>query len=328
MVPEDDGSEIQAEGDSGGPCTKPVGRAFPSTAALAQFQFYVHSAHEYVLDEGGHPIGDGRARGATTEHFRDWALGIMKFGVGLYSDRNFKGNVETVANSTVALSRVGGISSVRVPPGWQVRLWDGIVPGNGNGSPILTGDVPVVPAGWDDRALSVEVLQNGVQIYRDISFAGTTRTLQPGRYDAADLGTLNNNISSLRVPSDWRVQAFADAGFTGRQLTFYGSTIGSLGSENDNISSIIVEQAVTVYTDEFFMGEYQILWEGSHDFDDIVTPTESISSIIVPPGYQVIAYEGINFTGRNTGITSSQLWMPQGWDNTIASLRVSRLQER
>jgi hypothetical protein len=322
MVPEDDGSEIQAMGDSGGPCTKPVGRAFPSTAPLAQFQFYVHSGHEYVLDEDGNHIDDGRARGATTQHFRDWALGIMKFGVGLYSDRNFKGNVETVANSTVALSRVGGISSVRVPPGWQVRLWDSILPGTGNGSPILTGDVPVVPTGWEDRAQSVEVLQNGVQIYRDISFAGTTRTLQPGRYDAADLGTLNNNISSLRIPSDWRVQAYTDAGFTGRQLTFYGSTIGSLGSENDTISSIIVEQAVTVYTDEFFTGDYQILWEGQHDSEDIVIDPWTISSLIVPPGFQVVAYESTDLTGRNTVFTSTQLWMPQGWDNSIGSMRV------
>jgi hypothetical protein len=41
-----------------------------------------------------------------------------------------------------------------------------------------------------------------------------------------------------------------------------GSSIGSLGGINDTISSIIVEQAVTVFTSDLYYGDYQILWEG------------------------------------------------------------------
>jgi hypothetical protein len=247
----------------------------------------------------------------------------MKFGVGLYSDSNYKGDVQTIANSAVALERVGPrIASVRVPPGWQVNLWDSPLPGLGNFYPV-TGNLAEVPTSWRDRIASVEVLQNGVQIFKDASFAGTTRTLAPGRYDAADLGTLNNSISSLRIPSDWRVRVYTDPGFTGAFRTLYGSTIGSLGAAfNDTISGIVVEQAVTVYTDEFYFGNYQILWEGDFEYDDVVIPDWSISSIIVPPGYSVTASDS---EGLWTRFTSSQLWMPDGWDDRITSLSVRPL---
>jgi hypothetical protein len=174
----------------------------------------------------------------------------------------------------------------------------------------------------------VSVAQNGVQIFRDISFAGTTLTLGPGRFDAAALGSLNNNISSLRIPSDWRVKVYHEPGFTGRQLTFYGSAIGSLGAtDNDKISSISVEQAVTVYSDYLYYGHYQILWEGQFDYGELMLPPgTTTNSIIIPSnsGYSVAAYEFPYRDGESTGFTSSQPWMPEGWDHRIQSLEVLR----
>jgi hypothetical protein len=268
-------------------------------------------------------------KGPGSTLFRDWALGIMKVGVGLYSERNYKGNAQTIANSSLTVARVGinSVSSVRVPPGWQATLWDTPIPGSGN-SVTLTGEVPDVPPGWHDRTQSVSVEQNGVQIYRDISFAGPTLTLGPGRHDAAALGSLNNNISSLRIPSDWRVKVFHEPGFTANQLTFYGSAIGSLGAtHNDKISSIIVEQAVTIYSDYLYYGHYQILWEGQFDYGELMLPPgTTTNSIIIPSnsGYTVTGYEFPYRNGESTWFTSSQPWMPIGWDQRIQSLEVRR----
>jgi hypothetical protein len=183
-----------------------------------------------------------------------------------------------------------------------------------------------MPSGWNDRVSSVEVLQNGVQIFKEPSFTGSTRTLAPGGY--ADLGTLNNNISSLRIPSDWRVQAYSEPGFAGRYITLYGSSIGSLGATfNETFSSIMVEQPVTVFSDDLYFGEYQIFWEGPHNYTDMMVADKSISSIVVPAGFTVEAFEGENQTGASIKFTSSQPWMPEGWNERISSLRVRKIVE-
>jgi hypothetical protein len=182
-----------------------------------------------------------------------------------------------------------------------------------------------MPSGWDERVSSVEVLQNGVQIFRDPSFAGSTRTLAPGRYDAAALGAFDNNISSLRVPSDWRVRVFFQPGFLGAERELYGSAIGSLGPNVDNnISSLIVEQPVTVFSEDLYFGDYQIMWEGPYDHTDMVVANKSISSIVVPQGFTVQAFENEDLSGASITFIISQPFMPEGWNERISSLRVSR----
>jgi hypothetical protein len=156
-----------------------------------------------------------------------------------------------------------GISSLRIPSGLKVMLYDGYEPGTGN-KVRYTGDVKCLPSDWNDRAQSVVIEadntgsssgnnQGGnypvypsygssggpqVILYEDCSLMGHNVGLNPGRYDTRAMGIRNDAISSMRIPKGYSVTVYKEGGFRGDNQTFYANVFCMDGRWNDQVSSL------------------------------------------------------------------------------------------
>ncbi len=92
-----------------------------------------------------------------------------------------------------------------------------------------------------NNSLSVLSFQNdGVRVYSDISYKGSSRNLYPGSYNARDLGEVGRSISSLRVPSGYSLIIYTGSNFSGDRMTITHD-ISRLGDDwNDKIASLRV----------------------------------------------------------------------------------------
>lgn len=83
----------------------------------------------------------------------------------------------------------------------------------------------------------------GITVYEDDNFDGRAIKLDRGSYPLLELrarGIPNDWISSINVPAGYTVRAFTDDGFQGSEL-FYSTSSSSVGSQNDEFSSLIVQ---------------------------------------------------------------------------------------
>jgi len=83
----------------------------------------------------------------------------------------------------------------------------------------------------------------GITVYESDNFGGRGVMLDRGTYPLIELrarGIQNDWISSLSVPAGYTVTAYTDDGFQGSQLV-YTSSVSSLGAQNDQFSSIVVQ---------------------------------------------------------------------------------------
>jgi hypothetical protein len=81
------------------------------------------------------------------------------------------------------------------------------------------------------------------QVFADRDFQGANMRLQAGTYDLVDSNAVGNDaISSIKVPTGWKVTLYADAGFRGASKTFTSDTAYVGDDLNDRTSSIKVEQ--------------------------------------------------------------------------------------
>jgi hypothetical protein len=79
-----------------------------------------------------------------------------------------------------------------------------------------------------------------VFIYSDANYRGASQRLAPGRYDLRDIMIGNDQVSSVLVPSGWRVTLYEHAGFKGYSRVYTTDTYFTRDM-NDAASSIIVE---------------------------------------------------------------------------------------
>jgi hypothetical protein len=82
----------------------------------------------------------------------------------------------------------------------------------------------------------------GITVYQDPSFGGLAVKLDHGTYPLLELrarGIQNDWISSLSLPAGYTVRAFTDDGFQGTEVV-YTASASSLGTQNDQFSSLIV----------------------------------------------------------------------------------------
>ena len=81
-----------------------------------------------------------------------------------------------------------------------------------------------------------------VVIYRGPNYTDTSQTLGAGIYEVGELRIGDNTLSSLKVPSGWRVTLYEHASFKGRTKTFTGN--GNVGTDFVDITSSIVVQGL------------------------------------------------------------------------------------
>lgn len=261
----------------------------------------------------------------------DWNDASGQFNLPvIYEHADFQGWHQSFeAGRYSMLESIGDnkLSSLRVPPGWTVRLhkYD-----NCEGSSVVfTGDTSYVGDKYNDWASSITVTGpelTGAAIYQDADFQGREQILAPGRYDLQQLSLGNDRLSSIRLPSGWSITLYRDAGFSGPSMTFNRDT-NYVGDLYDNWTSSVVVRATTVggitlYKDSDYRGARQVLAAGSYDLDEIALGGDSVSSIRIPPGWRVVLYEHKGFQGRSKELTRDTSFVDDSFNDLTSSLRV------
>ena len=98
-----------------------------------------------------------------------------------------------------------------------------------------------------------------VTVYSDVNYKGKSATLEPGR-DKLD-PSLNDSISSVRVPAGWTVTLYEHTDFTGKEAALTADTARVPEALHDKASSILVESDASPFSlesgDDWFYFEDQ-----------------------------------------------------------------------
>jgi uncharacterized protein YbdZ (MbtH family) len=185
------------------------------------------------------------------------------YQVSIYSDANYRGAVQMLDEGwyNIEKLRIGNdtLSSLRVPAGWRVTLFEhGDFKGR---SMTLRSDCSYVGNDFNNQTSSIRVERGNsmppvhppvyppapapnkhqVSIYSDANYRGAVQMLEKGWYNVDKLRIGNDVLSSLRVPAGWRVTLFEHRDFKGRSKVLR-SDCSYIGDDfNDLTSSIRVE---------------------------------------------------------------------------------------
>lgn len=204
---------------------------------------------------------------------------------------------------------------------------------------------------------SPQTFQQGAVVYTDPFFRGRTQILYPGAYRGYQLTQVGENaISSIMLAPGYRAIAFTGANFDGASIIYNNSNNNlhsGYPSWGNRIRSIIIERlghqstvvqpiappapppvfnnnpnTVVMYGDANFSGAAQAFPIGNYrGYQLNIVGQRTISSVSVPPGLQVIAYEGPEFNGASREIARTVDNLVQeglGWNDRIASFIVQR----
>ena len=148
-----------------------------------------------------------------------------------------------------------------------------------------------------------------VRVYADDNYHGASQDLVPGLYDTGQLTVGNDTISSLRVPSGWKVTLFSDANFSGSTREYTADAdLWRQNDFNDQTSSILVMgPRAHVYSDGYYGGADMALTPGRYDFDQVSAGVgnDTVSSVRVPKGWRVTLFSDANFSGAKKVLTAS-----------------------
>lgn len=305
--------QIKWRGDSGGPCVRSVDgvRFITGVASYCYFD----SAKKTVtgcVDTG-------------VRSFRDWLAPIVGTAVGLYEHTSFGGRMQALDPGLYDWHQllVGNdvVSSVRVPPGWGLRLFEH---GGFTGRMTFFADSQSGVGSFNDMTSSADAM-GGVQLFEHAEFAGRRQVLWPGRYDYPVLSFGNDALSSLRVPSGWRITVYENAGFTGASRQFQEGDIAYVGDDwNDRVSSFVIERPLRVYQEGSYGGAYADFWPGMYDYAALGIANDSLSSLRVPPGMQVVLYEHGGFTGRSWVFSADTPYVGPAANDQTSSMIIYR----
>lgn len=281
--------------------------------------------------------------------------------VALFKDKGFQGDHIFVTddwNCNRNLDYCYNISSIRVPIGWEIWAFE---------DRNFQGDKLILQSSWDGRGQddwqwvndirSIRVVkkktvhgdwQKGVALFKDTDLGGDHIFISD-EWNCESNPSLCNDISSVYVPEGWEVWIYDRTNFKG-EVRILTESWNGLGADdwmwNNQVKSVRIigkplamcNQSLTMY--HGVTGQSVVLWEHDYkgkqkqiksdwtiggregyDFNDI------ISSIEVPHGLKVIAYEHANWEGISIEITGK--WIPNSWDDfwndRISSIRIEKL---
>jgi putative hemolysin len=176
-----------------------------------------------------------------------------------------------------------------------------------------------------------------VTVYKHCDFGGFRATLPVGSYDLKDLedrGILNDDISALKVADGYEVIVYEHHHFSGRSLNFKGNDSCLVDNDfNDRISSIKVRKvsnanAASVYQHCDYRGYRIQLAEGSYNLNQLERmgiKNDDLSSLKVANGYEMIAYEHHNFSGRSVNFKGNDSCLVDNdFNDRISSIKVRK----
>jgi hypothetical protein len=148
-----------------------------------------------------------------------------------------------------------------------------------------------------------------VTLFSEGNYEGSSVRFQgPTKADAAALGALVGNVSSLAVYPGCAATLYAGTNFTGERKTFTGDAPFVGDDFNDRTLSVefdlIDQPAVRLWDQTELSGNAQWLPPGLYDVDQLAIGNDRARSVSVPPGWHVTLYEHGRFGGRRRFITA------------------------
>jgi hypothetical protein len=268
------------------------------------------------------------------------------FRARVFTGANFDGSSREITGTINDLGAEGA--------GWNKAISSMIIERIGQGGVIVNPNPGNVIVNPNPGSVVVNpASNNAVTIYSNPNFSGGSYSFTEGSYRGNQLLVVGaRNTSSIVVPSGFRATVFTGANFDGssRQIT---STINDFGAEgagwNKAISSMIIERigsvggitptpqrpepfvnSVVAYADVDYRGASQTFTLGRYTGGMLPgVGMRTISSIQIPTGYKVTAFEGVNFDGASRVFYygSVQNLATEGngsWNDRISSLIVER----
>lgn len=169
-----------------------------------------------------------------------------------YRDMKYSGMAKEYNYGVVTNGSLGflsnNISSLYIPFGWSVQVRD-----NKGTLQTLTSSISnLAQYGWDNRIYSCTISNNSggqqggnqpivmVNLFNDANYQGNSKTFGTGPIINVGFG-VENNISSIQIPSGWAVAVYDQQNLTGQTRTFT-SSVPNLAQYgwNDRISSVYI----------------------------------------------------------------------------------------
>ena len=186
---------------------------------------------------------------------------------------------------------------------------------------------------------NVNTTSGDVYIYQDSNYGGRSASLGVGSYNLASLqakGFKNDDLSSVKVPSGYKVTLYWDDNFSGSTKVLTGDT-SYVGSDwNDKASSIKVERNVNttsgniyIYQDSNYGGRSALLGVGQYTLASLQAKgfkNDDLTAIKVPFGYKVTLYADDNFSGSTKVITSDTTNVGGDFNDKTSSIKVEKAQ--
>lgn len=255
--------------------------------------------------------------------------------VTIYADQNFQGASKGLDVGRYNSGDLGigndKLTSLRVASGYKATLFSD---GNFSGSKMIcVRDTAYVGPNVNDKISSIIVEAIGtpnVILYEDGSFQGWSAEIGPGSYNGG-FGLANDHISSVIIPSGYRVRMFVDGNFSGAMKDCY-SDQADMGSFNDAVSSIIVDKisgapqfVATVYDAENFEGGSQQLVVGRYNVNQFGLQDDTLSSIKVASGFKVTLYTDANYSGSKVVCVRDTSYIGSSANDRVSSIVVEPL---
>lgn len=274
--------------------------------------------------------------------------------VTLYTDCDYRGTGQAFRAGSYDLGqsriRGGNLSSLRVPRGFVVTLYTSNNVGNGQKIRITNDVSCLVSFGWNDRAWSMYVEEEGdnnyqgnqgmATLYEDCYYRGASGSLSAGYHDWNGMGIRNDQLSSIRLPRGWTITLYEDANYRGRSTT-YSSDISCFPSDwNDRVSSVFISNrgnsgggynpgggsggGITLYENCNFRGISRTLGTGYFDWNQMGVNNDALSSIRIPRGYSITIYSDSRYRGRSATYTGDVYCLGSDWNDQVSSVYISR----
>jgi hypothetical protein len=278
--------------------------------------------------------------------------------VVIYADCNYTGQASILGpgnyyNPFQYHITDNALSSLRVPAGFRVELYDNI---NMFGAPyVVRGNVSCLPASFNNRVSSIRITysnanaweginsEGGVSLFTGCQYTGRFAFLPPGNYPSLRSVIGNDAISSFRIPQGMVIELFRDEQFRGPTTGPVTANSQCLtGYWNNQVSSVRVyyqenggwlppppppwqgDGLIRAFSGCSYRGQTISLREGIYTDLRGQLNNMPLAALQVGPGMEVELYSGPNLTGSIMGrFTANQSCLSPDIQFKARSARIS-----
>ncbi len=276
-------------------------------------------------------------------------------GVQLYTKKHFKGRAERITANDPDLDdnfgRKERLRSLRIPANCSVTLYEH--KGYRGREICLRGDVGDLDhTGFGrENAMSLRIewerpgpqlprprSRDGVFLFVDVGFRGTTEAIFEDIADLGATGIGNDRLSSLKLSPGVEVILYEHVGYRGKQerLVYDDGNLRDNYVGNDCVSSLRIvrheaeshdrepsRDVIMLYEHPGFRGSELAVRSDIRDLRGTQLGNDRLSSIRIPQGYVVTIYADIDFQGPSETLLADDRDLADNWigDDRVSSIK-------